>query len=255
MTTLSDNEIRSRLAARELIVDGDESQVGPACYELRMGSIYYDLTESGGRIDASKSGNILIKPGHRVVLITQEQLCIPKDMIARVTSKGSLFSIGLSPVCTYADPGFSGNLGLVTQNLSDKYIEIPIGEPVAKVDFSLLSGPVGNPYCGQHGFHTQIWPIKSHLQKSYEDVKLDPRVDSEEAESFRILPVATARAIRHLQVRQRRVDFAILAAIIINTLTLAFAIGDPAGVATAIVVNLVSSALIGVFTWTNRIKE
>ena len=255
MTTLPDNEIRSRLAARELILDGNPSQIGSACYELRMGSIYYDLTENGKRIDASKMGNILIKPGHRVVLITQEQLCIPNDIIARVTSKGSLFSIGLSPVCTYADPGFSGNLGLVTQNLGDKYIEIPIGEPVAKVDFSLLSAPVDNPYRGQHGFHTRIWPIKNHLQKSYEDVKTDPRVDSEEAESFRILPAATAKTIRHLQGRQRWVDLAILAGIFINTLTIAFAIGDPKGVAAAIVVNIVSSALIGMFTWMYRIKE
>lgn len=255
MTTLSDNEIRSRLAVSELILDGDESQIGPACYELRTGNIYYDLTENGRRIDASKAGNVLIKPGHRVVLITQEQLHIPNDIIARVASKGSLFSIGLSPVCTYADPGFSGNLGLVTQNLSDKYIEIPIGESVAKVDFSLLSAPVGNPYRGQHGFHTRIWPIKEHLQKDYEDVKSDPRVDSEEAESFRILPAATAKAIRHLQGRQQRVDLAILAAIFINTLTLAFAIGDPGGVAAAIAVNLISSALIGAFTSMYRIKE
>ena len=220
-----------------------------------MGSIYYDLTENGKRIDASITGNILIKPGHRVVLITQEQLCVPPNIIARVASKGSLFSIGLSPVCTYADPGFSGNLGLVTQNLGDKYIEIPIGESVAKVDFSILSAPVDIPYRGQHGFHTRIWPIKSHLQKSYEDVKTDPRVDSEEAESFRILPAATAKTIRHLQGRQRLVDMAILAAIAFNTLTLAIAIGDPEGVVAAIAVNLISSTLIGVFTWTYRIKE
>ncbi len=56
-----------------------------------MGNIYYDLTEADRRIDASASGTILIKPGHRVVLITLEELVVPNDIIARVVSKGSLF--------------------------------------------------------------------------------------------------------------------------------------------------------------------
>src|SRR5207253_2325448 len=147
-----------------LVRGGVPSRVGPACYELRMGAIYYDLTEGDKRIDASANKNVLVKPGHRVVLITQEELEIPNNIIARVTSKGSFFSVGLSPVSTYADPGFTGNLGVVTQNLSDKYIEIPIGEPIAKVDFSLLSNAAKKPYQGQHGFQTQIWPIKHQLQ-------------------------------------------------------------------------------------------
>src|SRR5262249_35543113 len=147
--------------------NGTEDQLGPACYELRMGSIYYDLTEADRRIDVGPSGTVLVKPGHRVVLITQEELMVPNDVIARVVNKGSLFSVGLSPVCTYADPGFSGNIGIVTQNISDKYIELPVGESIAKVDFSRLGRAVRRPYQGQHGFQTKIWPIKHHLQKAY----------------------------------------------------------------------------------------
>ena len=110
-----------------------------------MGHVYYDLTEADRRIEVGDSDKILIKPGHRVVLITLEELVVPPDIIARVVSKGSLFSIGLSPVCTYADPGFHGNLGIVTQNISDKYIELPIGEPIAKVDFSKLKKRLIDP--------------------------------------------------------------------------------------------------------------
>ena len=147
-----------------------------------MGSVYYDLTEGDKRIDAADHGTVLIKPSHRVVLITLEEVDIPGNMIARVISKGSLFSLGLSPVSTYADPGFAGNLGIVTQNLSDKYIQIPIGEPIAKIEFSTLSSVVTRPYRGQHGFQTKIWPIRHELQKTYNEVRDDPRVDSEEAE-------------------------------------------------------------------------
>lgn len=243
MGILSDDEIRGRLALGELVLGGDSAQVGPACYELRMGSVYYDLTESGVRIDASKAGGVLIKPGHMVVLITGERLQIPNNIIARVFSKGSLFSIGLSPVCTYADPGFSGNLGLVTQNLSDKYIEIPIGEPIAKMDFSVLTSPVANPYRGQHGFQTEIWPIKRHLQKEFSEVKNDPRVDSEESEAFKLLPTATAVSIRKIQQKQLFVDVALMALILINSITATFAIGNPDSVAAALGVNILSSLI------------
>jgi dCTP deaminase len=45
MTTLAHSEIKAAMDRGKLIRDGTVTQVGPACYELRMGKIYYDLTE------------------------------------------------------------------------------------------------------------------------------------------------------------------------------------------------------------------
>ncbi len=255
MTTLADLDIKARMVAGELIRNGIPAQVGAACYELRMGTVYYDLTEGDKRIDVARIGTIIIKPGHRVVLITQEELVIPHNMIARVSSKGSLFSVGLSPASTYADPGFTGNLGIVTQNLSDKYIQIPTGEPIAKVDFSFLSNPATNPYHGQHGFQTQIWPIKHQLQKTYDEVKGDPRVENEEAESYKLLPRATANILRQMQRRQRFVDVAILVAIFVNVFVLASVTTKLVETTIAIAANLVSSAIVGVVMWIARTRE
>ena len=246
MTTLSDADIQTRMAAGELVRNGSAAQLGPACYELRMGNVYYDLTEGDKRIDAATKGTVLIKPGHRVVLITLEELAIPHNVIARVASKGSLFSIGLSPVSTYADPGFSGNLGIVTQNLSDKFIELPIGEPIAKIDFSLLSSAASNPYRGQHGYQTQIWPIRHQLQRTYEDLKGDPRVESEEAESYKILPRATASALKVIQRKQRVIDWAILFAVCVNGLVLAAVSTKFLDSMVSLVTNLVSTVIVGV---------
>jgi dCTP deaminase len=195
---LTDAEIEEAMAAGQLVRNGETAQLGPACYELRMGRIYYDLTEGARRFDVGERGKVLIKPGHRVVLITQEELRVPPDIIARIISKGSLFSIGLSPVCTYADPGFPGNLGVVTQNISDKYIELPVGEPIAKVDFSRLGKPVDRPYQGQHGYQTEIWPIKYHLQKTYAEVSGDPNVDSEKVEACSLGGVASTSRVRRI---------------------------------------------------------
>ncbi len=250
MTTLSDVEIEACMAKGELVTrNKSTTQLGPACYELRMGNVYYDLTEGDKRIDVVPNGSILIKPGHRVVLITLEELAIPHNVIARVTSKGSLFSIGLSPVSTYADPGFKGNLGIVTQNLSEKFIELPIGESIAKVDFSTLSSDAKKPYCGQHGFQTQIWPIKHHLQKTYVDLKNDPRVESEDDESYKILPRATVNAIRKLAKKQRQIDWAILGTIFLNALVLMAVTEKWFEISTAIWTNLISSAVVAVFVW------
>ncbi len=166
-----------------------------------------------------------------------------------------MFSVGLSPVSTYADPGFSGNIGIVTQNLSDKFIELPIGESIAKVDFSLLSNEVERPYRGQHGFQTQIWPIRHQLQRTYNDLKGDVRVQSEVTESYKILPRATASALREIQKKQRTVDVAIFAALIVNFLVLAAVSTKFVDTTVSLIVNLVSTALLGAFAWISRIKE
>lgn len=255
MTTLSDQDISQKIAQGDLIRKGTDTQIGPACYELRMGNVYYDLTEAGRRIEADTYGSVLIKPGHRVVLITQEELAIPHDIIARVTSKGSLFSIGLTPVSTYADPGFNGNLGIVTQNISDRYIELPIGEAIAKIDFSVLSSAVTSPYQGQHGYKTQIWPIRSNLQKSYQDVHADPRVESEEAEANKILPSATAAALKYIRKKQRHIDVAIFVAILVNVLTISVVSTKALDTIISLVINLISTVLVGVYMWIIGRKE
>jgi dCTP deaminase len=255
MATLSDTDIATEMAAGNLVHGGEKSQIGPACYELRMGTVYYDLTEGDRRIDATTSNTVLIKPGHRVVLITQEELAVPNNMIARVTSKGSLFSVGLSPVSTYGDPGFVGNLGIVTQNLSDKYLVLPVGEPIAKVDFSLLSSPSQKPYQGQHGFQTEIWPIKHHLQKNYQEIKDDPRVESEGEEAYKILPRAVADIVKQVNRKQRLINAAMLATLVLNTFVLAALSTKYLEPIMAVATNLISSSVVAILIWSSDVRS
>ncbi|WP_376704470.1 hypothetical protein RQ479_06240 [Mesorhizobium sp. ISC25] len=248
MTTLSDVDIATEIQARRLIQNADPSRLAGACYELRMGNAYYDLTEGGKRFALMPGQMVLIKPGHRVVLITAEELDVPSDILVRVVSKGSLFSVGLSPVATYADPGFGGNLGIVTQNISDKYVELPQGEPIAKADFTRLTSPAARLYQGQHGFQAGIWPIKTHLQKEHDDVANDPRVRSEKEEAFALLPVATRTVIRRIEQTQFWTNFGLALAIVINSASL-FLVGSKLmDNFYGVVGNLVASAIIGLAT-------
>lgn len=246
MVTLNDTEIRSEFDAGRLIRNPSHSGAAGACYELRMGNIYYDLTEGGARFDLGDGEKILIKPGHQVVLITADDLDIPSDILVRIVSKGSLFSIGLSPVATYADPGFKGHIGIVTQNMSDKYIELPQGEPIAKADFTRLSAVASTPYHGQHGFQAKIWPIKNYLQKSHEDVKHDRRVGTERDEALALLPDATRKIIRRLENTQAWINVGLVIAILINASALYALENKLMDTLYAVAINLSSSAILAI---------
>jgi dCTP deaminase len=159
-----------------------------------------------------------------------------------------LFSVGLSPVATYADPGFGGNLGIVTQNISDKYLELPQGEPIAKADFTRLTSHAARCYQGQHGFQAGIWPIKAHLQKEHHQVANDPRVSSEKEEAFALLPVATRTVIRRVEQTQLWTNIGLVFAIFINSALLFLVSGKLVDNFTGIVGNLIASAIIGLAT-------
>lgn len=220
MTTLSNVDIEAEIKSGRLLTGIDEKMVEGSSYQLRLGNVYYDLSENGKRFELKVNQKVLIKPGHRVVLITQEEFDIPSNMVSRIVSKGSLFSVGLSPVATYADPGFSGKLGIVTQNFSNHYIELSQGEPIAKADFTMLNQPSTKLYKGQHGFQAEIWPIKTHLQKSHREVAHDERVFSEENEALALLPEATRVIIRQLETRVLWLLTVLVLAIVANGFTI-----------------------------------
>lgn len=246
MSTLTDAEIEAEARSGRLIA-GDFTRVNvhQACYELRMSDVYYDLTEGNRRVQLDRGQKVLIKPLHRVVLITKESLAVPDDIVARIISKGSLFSVGLMPVSTYADPGFNGQIGIVTQNVSDKYIELPVGESIAKIEFSRLTGPVREPYRGQHGFHTQIWPIKTQLQRLYSEVAADKRVDDELTEAYRVTPAATVDLMKYLHRRQNWILGIAALSVISNLVVLTASTGKFVDGVVALLINIVSAAIIG----------
>jgi dCTP deaminase len=183
--TLNDRQL-GEMCSKGLLISKNFSteQVKQACYELRAGDVYYDLTEGRSRYALHAGECILIKPRHMTVIITHEELTIPWDIVGRILSKGSFFSLGLTPVNTYADPGFSGRLGIVTFNSSANYLRIPIGTPLAKIEFSRLQEPVQKPYSGQHGFQTSIWPIRDDLIASPSQLAGDSRMKQDELDEL-----------------------------------------------------------------------
>lgn len=164
-----------------------KENVKQACYELRASKTYYELTDTQGKQkrDLNNGQYILIKPKQNIVVITLETIRLPSNVLGRILTKGSLFSVGLMPVNTYADPGFDGKLGIVFHNSSNNYLKIYPEESIAKIEFTKLSEEVARPYNGQHGYQTNLWPIPEGMVLSKDEIKNDVRIGStfEEIES------------------------------------------------------------------------
>lgn len=190
--TLSDTMITELSNNHQLLIETDfyPDSIKQCCYELRASETYYELNENRQpEKQVANNGNyILIKPNQMVVIISKEKLNIPANIVGRILTKGKLFSIGLLPVNTYADPGFKGNMGIVFSNLSNNYIKISPNEPIAKIEFSKLITRVKKPYSGQHGYESGIWPIPTDMILNNDEIKKDKRISnsdvSELTESF-----------------------------------------------------------------------
>lgn len=174
--TLPDWEIRA-LCERKILISKNfqTDNIKQACYELRASRIYYELPD-GLRVELLPGATILVRPKQQVVVITEEVLELPSNVLGRVLTKGKLFSIGLLPVNTYADPGFNGRLGIVFCNVSNNYLQIKQGDPIAKIEFSRLEHAVERPYTGQHGYETGIWPIPTEMILTPEQIRDDHRI-------------------------------------------------------------------------------
>lgn len=223
--TLNDTEITNAVNNNELIIeDFSQDNVKQACYELRAGNIYFDLSTGGTRHEISNNDIILFKPHQTIVVITKEKFSLPNDILARFLLKGSLFSVGFAPVNTYADPGFYGHMGIVMNNTSNNYLKITCGMAIAKVEFERLKNPVERPYHGQHGFETGIWPLRNDYIVDRKDLpRYLPKMD-EIQEIDAVYGQCVAKIMQRILITERRFVFATIALIIINLIIIGLSV-------------------------------
>jgi len=159
---LIDEDIRKLCPSKLVTGNYDPEFVRQTCYELRVGEIVwhtYIREPSNRKVSIKEQGGVYLPPKGYTTIITKEEVELPEDCVGRIMTKGQLFSIGISAVNTYVDPGFSGPLGITLMNHSSRPIFIPIGEPIAKIEFVKLSRTVKEPYKGPHLKSGNLWPI------------------------------------------------------------------------------------------------
>jgi len=162
---MTDGEVRPLCHKHQLIRDGFRDEHLRGCtYEFTVGRIAYryDYQQKSSRQE--QNDRHIIYPFETLTVVTHEQVDIDWDHYLFLHSKGFLFSLGVVPVCTGADPGFSGHLGITLTNLSARPIVLPVGTRFLKGVFCRLDQTVKQGYIGQHGDATMDWPYPSQFQ-------------------------------------------------------------------------------------------
>jgi dCTP deaminase len=252
--TLSDQHIRQAAEQGFLISEEfDDACIRQACYELRAGSAYYELSRADRnttpiRHELKQGEYILLKPKQFITIITKESLRLPTNVLGRVLTKGQLFSIGVIPVNTYADPGFEGRLGIVLANLSNNYLKIEQSEAIAKIEFSKLRQPVSIAYDGQHGYQSKMWPIPTHMILTPEEAARDVRVKGGLDELELLYGALIANVMRRVLRFERRLIFASIGYITLSTVVLAIlAVRHDAGFTFSTVLSVILGVVSNIF--------
>lgn len=174
---LSDIDI---LALGPSVIDSfDPKKVQPASYDLALaetllipyGGDYVDLRKSRPsdltyKVDMLKEDDYILKPGACVLGSTQEVITCPRDIAIRVEGKSSLARLFMLPhvAAGWIDPGFHGQITLEIVNLGPWSIVLYPGMPIAQMNFTRMSTPVGTPYgttgLGSH-YQGQMGPTSS----------------------------------------------------------------------------------------------
>lgn len=250
--TIIDEDIIKLVDAGELITEGfDRTSVKQACYELRASEIFYETSVEREDKRLTALEGYVLRPHSYVTVIVKERVALPPNVMARILTKGQLFSLGIMPVSTYADPGFAGRLGITLSNASHRHILIKPGQPIAKIEFSILSRAVARPYTGQHGYETAIWPIPFQLYADNESLRkagISPGDSDEIARSYGPVVAELDARLRYYEHKvwlQIGITVAAFAAILSLT--------GPLGTARSLMVG-VAANLITTFVFSFKVK-
>lgn len=117
----------------------------------------------------------VVQPGEFVLGVTQEQISLPDDLVARVEGRSSLGRLGIIVHSTagFIDPGFSGTITLEISNLNRLPVALYPGMRVCQIAFEQMSSPADMPYHSKpfSKYQGQVLPEESRLA-------VDPEFDA-----------------------------------------------------------------------------
>jgi deoxycytidine triphosphate deaminase len=158
MSILNYEDIKQRLEAKELIVDGtwDELKIGNASYEVRMNGtdllVYHQESEIPQEWINGKELNgddLIIPPNAVAVITTIERFIMPWDCVGMIGNKFDRIAKGLTlHPGLFIDPGFGQKempkgepLILFLTNLGKEACHIGKGEAIARLQFTQIKEP------------------------------------------------------------------------------------------------------------------
>jgi dCTP deaminase len=148
----------------------EEKRIDNAAYELSLGDQVYLTDSTSGKKELldEKNSQVEIKPGQFALLLTEETVTIPDNMLAFISIKFGQKIKGLVNVSGFhVDPGFSGKIIFSVYNAGPAKILLDKGKPYFPIWFCTLSGK-SEPYDGKHKGQKELTadhinPLKGEL--------------------------------------------------------------------------------------------
>jgi len=151
MVVIGYDKILELIEKKMLIENVDKNNVQPSGVDLRVKTIY--RLKNGGYLGvknrqtpdidivSDKVGDkIILGPNEFVLVETMEKVNMPKDLLALILPRSSLFRCGVSLHTAVVDPGFIGTLTFGMKNLSEHPFEIEIGSKIGQIVFEEVKG-------------------------------------------------------------------------------------------------------------------
>lgn len=163
---------------------GTQSRIRNCSYELALGEEVFITNEETKRL-LRPGEQISIPPGQMALLITEEVVHVPTNLIGLISIKFKHKSRGLVNVSGFhVDPGFKGRLIFSVYNASPRPVLLTRGSAVFIIWFCSLDNQAAQPYSGEHEHQLSIpddmvanlhglISSPASLQKQLEDLHTD----------------------------------------------------------------------------------
>ena len=183
---LRDVEIEKALSKGYLLIPrtAKRENIRYASYQLRIGRNIFFLSRDKDEHGEEKTywkefaygaGQwFQILPGATAKVFAEEEVNIPKNVMAHSTPVGNLYELGLTPEVTYADPGFRGPFWVIVCNYSSRIVELKVGDRLARLEFTKLHDRPNVVHDGAHAIRQlERYPLRLRKKTPEELSKLD----------------------------------------------------------------------------------
>lgn len=141
-------EIVRRIEEERLLENAEQENIQGAGVDLRLKTAYHPM--SGGKllvnerktpdIEEVPGGKIIVEPNEYLLVETMEKVNMPKDLVARVLPRSSLFRCGASLRHALVDPAYRGALIFGLKNESKYNFVVEKGSRIAQIVFETVQG-------------------------------------------------------------------------------------------------------------------
>lgn len=174
-TLVTGDDLHSAVRGGTFIRNGDGKAVDSVKYDLRLGSTV--LKSSIGlpkELSQMQDSEQWIEPGEVVFVLTQEELHLPKNMIATLSPKRAITHRGIMVLGGFAiDPGYQGNLWFGLYNFASTRYPLRTGAKLIACLFYELSAEEAEKFeCALMEPVTQFPDDLIDLVKNYKPLEL-----------------------------------------------------------------------------------